>query len=446
MLLALLLSACGADSTASDCVATVDEDVRTRLHVTWDAPEGGTSWVEFAPEGREGLVAPAPETSGERHAVLVGAGPLEDVSWTAITEIDGRRWTCEGTTGTGNAPSGLPTLDVTVWDAAASSPERFVLGALQHPEGSLVFLADREGRLVWWEEIEPGRAIVDVEPLGGPNIAWNAFDGNFAADLSELRFASVLGGEVTTIRTPLAHHTFTVVPDGFAWLALDVRDWTDPDTGELRRVAGDAIVVGAPGEEPRTVWSSWDAFVVEAYPGWDQPPFYEGMVDWTHGNALRWEADRGAYLYSTSDLSTIGLVDPGTGEMVESYGHHGAYAIEAPGQFIDQHDPSFTADGHLLVSTRTMPEDVTHAAEFEIDHTTRSIRQVWESGVDHGYTAMWLGQASRLANGNTLVGYGSEGVLQEITPDHQVVWELRLSLGATIGMVELVDDPQEMAP
>lgn len=429
--LLLALAGCEGDRRARDCVASVDDSVRTRLHVSWQAP-AGRSWVEFSAEGREPLVAPA--TDGEAHAaVLVGAGPLEDVAWTAITDDGERRWTCSGEISTGNGDAGLPPVELVAWEPEIASPHRFVLGTLLGPD-AWVFLLDREGRYVWWQRADPEQTVVDVEPVGGPEITWNTFSYDFSEDASALRTASVLGGPSADRRTPLGHHTFEVTPDGVAWLALDVRDWIDPATEATSRMGGDALVVGE-----RVLWSAWDTFQPEPSASSDAK-FYADVVDWTHGNGLTWDAERGVFLYSSFGLETVVTIDAATGEVTDSYGLHGAHWF-AEGAFHEQHDPSFTPEGTLLVSTLDEASGTTQAVEWSAD--ADGLRPAWASG-DAGLRALWLGQATRLANGNTLVGYGSAGVVQEVTPDRRVAWEIRAGLGYGVGMVTLVTDPHDM--
>ena len=57
----------------------------------------------------------------------------------------------------------------------------------------------------------------------------------------------------------------------------------------------------------------------------------------------------------------------------------------------------------------------------------------------------FLGQFSRLENGNRLINYGSAGVLQEVTEDGEVVWEVYSPLGYWFGNGEMLDSLYEAA-
>ena len=53
----------------------------------------------------------------------------------------------------------------------------------------------------------------------------------------------------------LAHHMFAQLPDGtMSYLTMDIREWTDPDTGEVLDLIGDAIVEISPDGEQEIIF------------------------------------------------------------------------------------------------------------------------------------------------------------------------------------------------
>ena len=66
--------------------------------------------------------------------------------------------------------------------------------------------------------------------------------------------------------------------------------------------------------------------------------------------------------------------------------------------------------------------------------------KVWEYGEGEEINGNFLGQAMRLENGNTLVNFGGAGMLREVTPDGEVVWEVSNELGYVMGNGEMIDD------
>jgi hypothetical protein len=51
---------------------------------------------------------------------------------------------------------------------------------------------------------------------------------------------------------------------------------------------------------------------------------------------------------------------------------------------------------------------------------------VWEYRHTPAYYTGFLGYVTRLVSGNTLIAWGAIGILQEVTPAGQTVWEARV--------------------
>ena len=98
-----------------------------------------------------------------------------------------------------------------------------------------------------------------------------------------------------------------------------------------------------------------------------------------------------------------------------------------------QHDANLTADGTLLLVSHE--PDATVAREYAL--TADGLSEVWSlSGPLSGF----LGQARRLSGGNTMVNFGGKGLIREVTPSGQTVWQLEAELGSWFGNVVLLED------
>ena len=64
-------------------------------------------------------------------------------------------------------------------------------------------------------------------------------------------------------------------------------------------------------------------------------------------------------------------------------------------------------------------------AEFEIDRGGRLLVEKWQYGRGGEEWARYKGEAVRLKGGNTLVNYGTGGVIREVTPDKETVWHVK---------------------
>jgi len=65
-------------------------------------------------------------------------------------------------------------------------------------------------------------------------------------------------------------------------------------------------------------------------------------------------------------------------------------------------------NGNLLFNTGFGVREVTREKQVVFDYTTKS--EVYA--------------CQRLANGNTLVNYGTDGTIREVTPDGEIAWEV----------------------
>ena len=86
----------------------------------------------------------------------------------------------------------------------------------------------------------------------------------------------------------------------------------------------------------------------------------------------------------------------------------------------------------------TTREEETWASEYRLHEEEGILEEIWSYGRDEGLYARALGEVHRLENGNTMINWGTEGLLREISPDGRVVWELVLEDNYFFGRVEVV--------
>jgi hypothetical protein len=180
---------------------------------------------------------------------------------------------------------------------------------------------------------------------------------------------------------------------------------------------------------------------------WDSN-FYPQGHDWTHANALFYDEVTNTYLISFRNVSQVLEFDRATGQITRAFGGPLAdYPVDPPeATFTYQHGAHWTDEGTLLLTSSGRAasgefDDLeTWASEFEVDPESRVLNEVWTYGRGEGLHAHALGEAHRLPNGNTLVNWGSEGLLREITPGGGVVWEMRAAGDAFFGRVVYLED------
>ena len=234
---------------------------------------------------------------------------------------------------------------------------------------------------------------------------------------------------------------FAQLPNGtLAYLTMDIREWTDPDTGEVLDLIGDAIVEIAPDGVQETVFSVWDWMEPTPDEHFGGLSLYPQGIDWTHGNALHYSAERGSYLLSLANTENIMSIDRNTGELIDIYGAEGIAVSEGSTPFNHVHDPNWLSNDNMLLFTASSNGLSSGAVEYELNESTGELTEVWSYGMDEGNYAVFLGQATRLDNGNTLINFGAGGTVREVTPEGDVVWQLSLPDGQSFSQGRLIHD------
>ncbi len=413
MLLTLLLSGC-----AGDCDATLTPGPTLhQVTLRWPHPAEHATLSLTLDDEDAGSHAMTRDGDALR-ADLNGLPPLTAADY-AISPASGR--TCTGSFTTDNLPPELPELTVTRQEVVEMSPEPLLLGTLMGQTPAL-FIIDRQGRLRWHQLIDDDAIVSDVHLVDGV-IRSNRYDQERIADIAVVADTTLWGEAAGEVRTEWGHHVFAPLPDGgLAWPALDIREWTDPDSGETLDVVGDRILT-TDGE----VFSVWDVATPDIDPDSGQG-FYDLGYDWTHANALQ-ALDDGGYLLSLGHLDEVYAISA-DGDVTASY-HPSDVSSGTPWHF--QHDANLTDAGTLLLVSHEA--EATVAREYAIGPD--GLTEVWSAS---GPLAGFLGQARRTSGGSTLIGFGGKGLIREVTERGEVAWQLEAGLGSWFGNAVLIGD------
>ena len=155
-----------------------------------------------------------------------------------------------------------------------------------------------------------------------------------------------------------------------------------------------------------------------------------GFIDYVHMNSIAIDYD-GHIITSSRHLSEVTKIHRETGDIIwrlggennqfafinDAYGlsyQHDARPVEGhPGRYTifdngNYHGPSFS-----------------RAVEFELDTDNMIATKVWEYRHTPDRFTWWMGNAQRLANGNTFINYadGSLPKAVEVTPEGEIVYE-----------------------
>lgn len=131
------------------------------------------------------------------------------------------------------------------------------------------------------------------------------------------------------------------------------------------------------------------------------------VYDYYHLNSARQFGDD--WLLCLRNVDLVVALDPVEREVTWSFG---------PGTLDAPHHPTLTPEGNILIFDNGRSRGWSRVLEFDPD----SAETRWEH---RGFFTDIRGSAQRLASGNTLVTVSQSGLVFEVTPEGERVWEWR---------------------
>lgn len=411
---------------------TVDPDVATVLRVSFELDvDAGRFWVEWT--DADGALRATPARDGafgpQTQVVLGPTAELATAVVVAVEDPDGLVTRSEAVAvTTGALPSAALQPTATVWDPLRTSGAEWILGSVEINSTGYywgpfwLFVADRQGRIVWYHAVDADSwTLFPRIARGGGHVVFEhakvlAF-GEEQTPLIERRTLS--GDQVSQVPADMLGFTFEELPDGSV-LFDDYSDWPQV-----------LLTEQAPDGSERAIWDCM-AWMGDAC----QSDFCCSV------NAIAWREETDTVLWSMWESDAVVEVDRQTGAVLRHFGAlDGAWAFDPPEAGFDkQHWPSWTPEGTLLVSTHTLDGLEHRFREYALDEEAMTLRQVWEYGEGVDLFPIHHGEAVRLEGGNTLLNYGTDGVVRELDPDGQVAWELAWDQPYMLGHNELIED------
>ena len=401
----------GSSSTtlvAPTIALSIDEEVVTVVHASWEEVEADETWVEYRFEGEDWLSAPA---IGPGEAVLLGIPPEMAVEARGVIRVGTQTLAGEsaGIT-TGSLPSDLLLPSVDLWDPSIASEAPYAM--ISVAGGSFTFegpywieIFDRQGRVVWYHEVADSMMVFYPSvALDGTHIWYDADNVfGFAKDSAHLMRRTLDGRWSQRTEAADMGQAAGEGPDGSFFYE--------------RRQGGQSALVQVSAEGTQA--TIWDCAAWMKEHG---QPLHDCYM-----NTTNWSEATGTVLTSMFESDTVFEIDLESGEPLRQLGQIQVgepYAFDPPdSMFSYQHFPTWTAAGTLLVSTHQKGvSGLQVAAEYEVDDETQTLHLIWS----YESTDMWatqVGEALRLENGNTVQGYGQDGGVREVTATGEIAWQ-----------------------
>ena len=185
----------------------------------------------------------------------------------------------------------------------------------------------------------------------------------------------------------------------------------NPLTGENGMWADVIVEVDASGNRVWE-WHATDHLDFER----DLITFNDSRDEWSHGNTVS-EVSDNRVMFSFRNISTVGMIDKASGEIVWRLGGE---------TLAQQHDPSELANGNILIydnGSHSAHHPLPFSRVIEVNPATNQI--VWEyfDTPAYNFFSPYISGARRLQNGNTLITEGMFGRMFQVAPNGDIVWE-----------------------
>ena len=303
----------------------------------------------------------------------------------------------------------LPTIEVSRSEVGEPQAGWTLVGLNNQFDGEQMILAliDHDGRYRWFHRVNG--------PPGSDNEITIRPEGVLVGGTREEIDPHIVAWDGTELwrRDIYMHHDIRYLGDRIVYLVHDdVCDWS-------RKGAG---VVEYSLEQDEVVWEYYLCEDIQP----EDPAF-----DWAHINTVE-PLDDGGYLISPRNLNTIYRLDRELGTLDWGLGQMGDFEMSDDAVFWRQHAPEIQPNGNILLFDNGLAPHRrwSRAVEYALDFDTMTAEVAWEYAPDPPLYAPIMGDADRLANGNTLVTFGQRSEtaitrLIEVDAEAREVWELR---------------------
>jgi hypothetical protein len=411
-------SATGGSGGGVQCsitaTATTSERIPTVGVVTFttDLMNPTQAHIDFGRDTSYGMTAPV--ELDDEHTLLLGMKPSSTYHYRVV--VTGPSGTCngpDGTVTTGARANGLPTLDVATNDQAALAGGFLVTGQYQGAAGAgaPAYVIDADGEIVWWY-VTGQRDVTGVRQsydgkymwINGANVPETvgavvhrvAMDGSTDEDLS----ADFEG----------LNHQLTVLPDE----TVVFYAYSENGCDDIKERSPSGVV--------RTIVNARDA---------------HGATGECHVNAIEYSPEDDTLVFSDLDHDSLTKIRR-SGEVVWVLGGPTSDFTGDAQTWSRQHGIDVLGADRVLFFNNGLAGGGGGSAAIEIllDLGDMTTTRPWTYTAMPTITNIVMGDVQRLDNGNTMVAFSTQGVLQEVSESGQVLQEVSWPLGGAFGYIQ----------
>lgn len=330
-------------------------------------------------------------------------------------------------------PDDLPRVSVVSRQSPAAGFVMLGLASSETPTKFYATIVDNDGKIVWYKGFDSG--VVDFQKQANGN--YTAF-ASLAGSPPHFYEFDNLGNITREFRASngmdTGPHELRLVNGGYCLFGIQFRpmDFTAVGGAPNASVRGTVIEYYRDNASP-LLWNPFDYFNVSDAAA-DVPLTAANINPW-HGNAIDINAD-GNLLVSFRNSDEITKINSRTGQIIWRLGGKKSeftFVNDRFNGFSHQHGIRRLPNGNLILfdngNLHSPPES--RAVEYKLDEQAKTAELVWEYGHTPALYGFALGFAQRLANGNTLISFGTSQRIIEVDRSGAKQWELAI-LGAQV--------------
>jgi hypothetical protein len=263
-------------------------------------------------------------------------------------------------------------------------------------------VVDADGDIVWWAPApsSASRAHLSWDAKSMWMIEVNVDNGG-----GEVRRVSMDGLDTENNVSGLtaAHHDFAPLPGGAVAAMVWNTSGRDAHNALIERAADGTITTLVPDLTALYTNGSYHPNAIHYHPADESYTISD-----RNPNLFVKVTRQGELVWQFGGSNPIGNAFTGFTPWQVNHGHH------------------VLQNGNFLFFNNGQGSANSAAVEYALDTTTWTATEVWRHQVS-GLGSGTLGDAERLPNGNTLVTYSGAGVINEVSPSHDIVMSLTTS-------------------